>query len=77
MESRNSSGQRKRPVAYAGKNTLVKAIREKFPTPKQEQPPMEEIPVEVLAAQPKQPDTKVHANAPYSAKNSTRKGEGR
>ena len=57
-----------RPVAYAGKNTLVKAIREKFPTPKQEQPPMEEIPVEVLAAQPKQPDTKVHANAPIRRK---------
>ena len=57
-----------RPVAYAGKNTLVKAIREKFPTPKQEQPPMEEIPVEVLAAQPKQPDTKVHANAPTRRK---------
>ena len=71
-----------RPVAYAGKNTLVKAIRGKFPPPKQEQPPMEEIPVEVLAAQPKpmekpapsqsdpleQPGTKVHANAPTRRK---------
>ena len=72
-----------RPVAYAGKNTLVKAIREKFPLPKQEQPPLEEIPVEVWAAQPKpaekvtpppqsaqskQPDTKVHANAPTRRK---------
>lgn len=72
-----------RPVAYAGKNTLVKVIREKFPPPKQEQPPVEEIPVEVLAAQPKpaekvtpspqpaqskQPDTKVHANAPTRRK---------
>ena len=72
-----------RPVAYAGKNTLVKAIREKFQLPKQEQPPVEEIPVEVWAAQPKpaekvtpppqpaqskQPDTKVHANAPTRRK---------
>ena len=43
-----------RPVAYAGKNTLAKAIREKFPPPKQEQLSVEEIPVEVLAAQPNQ-----------------------
>lgn len=72
-----------RPVAYAGKNTLVKAIREKYPLPKQERPPVEEIPVEVWAAQPKpaekvtpspqpaqskQPDTKVHANAPTRRK---------
>lgn len=72
-----------RPVAYAGKNTLAKAIREKFPPPKQEQLSVEEIPVEVLAAQPKpaekvtpspqsaqpkQPDTKVHANAPARRK---------
>ena len=72
-----------RPVAYAGKKTLVKAIREKFPLPKQEQPPVEEISVEVWAAQPKpaekvtqppqsaqpkQPNTKVHANAPTRRK---------
>ncbi len=72
-----------RPVAYAGKNTLVKAIREKFPLPKQEQSPVEEIPVKVRAAQPKptekavpsppsdnfeQPGAKVHANAPTRRK---------
>ena len=72
-----------RPVAYAGKNTLVKAIREKFPPPKQERPPVEEISVEVRPAQPepaektappppsdhlKQPGAKVHANAPTRRK---------
>ncbi len=72
-----------RPVAYAGKNTLVKAIREKFPPPKQVQSPMEETSVAVLAAQPKpsekstppsqsdpleQPGAKVHANAPIRRK---------
>ena len=72
-----------RPVAYAGKNTLAKAIREKFPPPKQEQSPMEETSVAVLAAQPKpsekpatpppsdhleQPGAKVHANAPTRRK---------
>ncbi len=77
-----------RPVAYAGKNTLVKAIREKFPPPKQEQLSVEEISVEVRAAQPKptekvtpppqsaqpkQPDTKVHANAPTRRKTTSGK----
>lgn len=72
-----------RPVAYAGKNTLVKAIRETFQPPKQERPPVEETSVAVQAAQPKpsekvtpppqsaqpkQPDTKVHANAPARRK---------
>ena len=72
-----------RAVAYAGKNTLAKAIREKFPPPKQDQSPMEETSVAVLAAQPKpleksappsqsdpleQPGAKVHANAPARRK---------
>ena len=57
-----------RSVAYARKNTLVQAIREKFPPLKQEQPPVEEITTEMRAAQPKQPDTKVHANAPIRRK---------
>ena len=72
-----------RSVAYAGKKTLVKAIQEKFPPPKQEQPPVEETSEEVRAAQPKptekaapppqsdpleQPGTKVHANAPTRRK---------
>lgn len=75
-------------MAYAGKNTLVKAIREKFPPPKQEQLSVEEISVEVRAAQPKptekvtpppqsaqpkQPDTKVHANAPTRRKTTSGK----
>ncbi len=77
-----------RPVAYAGKNTLVKAIREKFPPPKQEQLSVEEISVEVRAAQPKpakksappppsdhleQLNTKVHANAPTRRKTTSGK----
>jgi type IV secretion system protein VirD4 len=71
-----------RAVAYAGKNTLAKAIREKFPPPKQDQSPGEKTSVEVRTAQPKpmekpapsqsdpleQPDTKVHANAPARRK---------
>ena len=72
-----------RPVAYAGRNTLAKAIREKFPPPKQVQSPIEETSVAVQAAQQKpmekpanpppsdhleQPGAKVHANAPTRRK---------
>ncbi len=68
-----------RPVAYAGKKTLVKAIREKFPPLQQEQPAVGDIPVEVREVQSKtvplpqleqlkQLNTKVHANAPARRK---------
>ena len=72
-----------RPVVYAGKEALMKAIREKFQPSKQEQPPVDEISMEIREAQPKhtkkaalpprsapleQPSTKVHANAPTRRK---------
>ncbi len=77
-----------RPVAYAGKKALAKAIRAKYPPPQREQPAGEEISVEVRAAQPKptekvtqppqsappeQPNIKVHANAPTRRKTTTGK----
>ena len=63
-----------RPVAYAGKKTLAKAIREKFPPPprkKKELPEVQEIPLAQFdprehipqASQEAQPDMKVHASA--------------
>ena len=64
-----------RPVAYAGKKALAKAIRAKYPPPRREQPPGAKIPVEVREGQPapgqqlaQQPDTKLHANAPTRRK---------
>lgn len=64
-----------RPVAYAGKEALAKAIRAKYPPPKQKQPVGEVIPVEVKEGQPApekqqapQPDAKIHASAPTKHK---------
>lgn len=64
-----------RPVAYAGKKALAKAIRAKYPPPQRKQPAGAEIPVEVREGQPapghpssQQPDTKLHANAPTRRK---------
>ena len=64
-----------RPVAYAGKKALAKAIRAKYPPPKQKQPVGEVIPVEVKEGQPApekqqapQPDAKIHASAPTKHK---------
>ena len=68
-----------RPVAYAGKKTLAKAIREKFPPPprkKKELPEVQEIPLAQFdprehvpqASQGAQPDMKVHASAPARRK---------
>lgn len=67
-----------RPVAYAGKKELAKAIREKFPPPprKKEKPPeSKEIPPaqfdpreQFSQACPSQPDAKVHASAPTRRK---------
>ena len=70
-----------RPVAYAGKKELAKAIREKFPPPprKKEKPPeSKEIPPTQFDPrehfpQPSQqplPDAKVHASAPTRRKTS-------
>lgn len=68
-----------RPVAYAGKKELAKAIREKFPPPprKKEKPPeSKEIPPAQFdprehfpqPSQQPQPDAKVHASAPTRRK---------
>ena len=68
-----------RPVAYAGKKALVKAIREKYPPPprkKDKLPEIQEIPLEQFDPrehfpqpnQPPQPDVKVHASAPARRK---------
>lgn len=64
-----------RPVAYAGKKALAKAIRAKYPPPQREQPVGEEISVEVREGQSasgqlssQRPDTKLHANAPTRRK---------
>ena len=68
-----------RPVAYAGKKTLAKAIREKFPPPprkKKELPEVQEIPLAQFdprehvpqASQGAQRDMKVHASAPARRK---------
>ena len=68
-----------RPVAYAGKKELAKAIREKFPPPprKKEKPPESKgIPPAQFdprenfpqPSQQSQPDAKVHASAPTRRK---------
>ena len=64
-----------RPVVYAGKKALAKAIRAKYPPPKQKQPAGEEIPMEVQEGQPTpekqqapQPEAKIHASAPTKHK---------
>ncbi|MFR7485680.1 MAG: VirD4-like conjugal transfer protein, CD1115 family [Acutalibacter sp.] len=68
-----------RPVAYAGKKELAKAIREKFPSPprkKEKTPESKEIPPAQFdprehlpqAVQGEQPATKVHASAPTRRK---------
>ncbi len=69
-----------RPVAYAGKKALAKAIRAKYPPPKQKQPVGEVIPVEVKEGQPApekqqapQPDAKIHASSPGRRKTKPRK----
>ena len=69
-----------RPVAYAGKNALAKAIRAKYPPPKQKQPAEEKIPAAMQEGQPApekqqapQPDTKIRANAPTRRKTTPEK----
>ena len=68
-----------RPVAYAGKKALVKAIREKYPPPprREEEPPeIQEISLEQFDPQEhlpqngqgEQPAAKVHASAPARRK---------
>ena len=72
-----------RPVAYAGKKALVKAIREKYPPPprkKEELPDAQEISQEQLdprehfpQANQGQPDAKIHASSPGRRKTKPRK----